>query len=72
MSRAQIWCKGISVSVDIILIALPGHGHTAHGGAVLKGQGTWTDDLDLLRQLPVHGRGILHPGLSPEQPRGDS
>lgn len=32
MSRAQACCKGISVSVDIILIVLPGHGDTAHGG----------------------------------------
>lgn len=27
---------------------------------------------NLYRQLPLHGSGILHSGLSPEQPRGHS
>lgn len=72
VSRAQICCKGISDSVDTILTVLPGHSDMVMVGVGVKGQETWTHDLDLLRQLPVYGRGILHPGVSPEQPRGDS
>lgn len=29
----QTCSKGISVLADVILIVLPGHGDTAHGGA---------------------------------------
>lgn len=42
------------------------------GGGGVKGWSPWAHNPGLLRQLPVDGRGILHPGLSPEQPGGDS
>ena len=49
VSRAQMCCKGISVSVDTILTVLPGHSDMVMVGVGVKGQETWTHDLDLLR-----------------------
>lgn len=43
----QACCQGISASVDIILTVLPGHGDTRLVvGVGVKGQDTWTHDLD--------------------------